>query len=689
MLWSAVEGNGVLGETAMAALAAAGLQPTSTAKVDLDAPDTVIVTGERTTRTLRRTSSSVEVYDERQIERNSGADRIEQLLDLTPNVQVGSGGEGPTIRGQDTTGPTRDLPAFLGGTRPRTTLIVDGRAISFNEFVFGAAPLWDVQRVEVFRSPQTTTQGQNSIAGAIFVETGAPTFVPEFRMRAIAGDYRTRQVSLMGSGPLSDDVAIRIAGDMRSSRPSSLLADRAVGADPNRDLYGTLRTKLLFRPSGSAGPKLELGYAHIESQMPQIEGVRPPFEERRDPVATYGTFRVNVDSLTARSEIRLSPVLLLRTTLTGGETKVRRFAPAGLGQNFIRGRDRSAETVFDWTPSDGFKVIVGASVRQAKLRQRIDLSQLSGIGRFRDRQSAVGIFGEGTWALAPGLEVTAGLRFQRDSQERVGALESSGGPIDLAYDQRFRAWLPKASIAWDVTKSVRVGAVVQRAYNPGGTTLRFDTGEADNFGEERLTAYEIFARYSFANGRLTANANLFRYEMDDPQRSRSITIFAPTGAPVGFADLFNLQHARSHGGEATLNWQPSTRFSMRAGVGLLRTQITEADGEYASFKGKQFQRSPKFSASLAIDWMPLRGLNLSAQARRNSGYFSDDLNAADRHVAGWTNVDARVAYDLRKLRLFGYVRNVFDSFHLTYLLNSSLATAGDPREFGMGIEYRY
>ena len=52
--------------------------------------------------------------------------------------------------------------------------------MGFQEFVFGAAPLWDVDRVEVFRSPQTTTQGQNSIAGAIFVETSDPSFTREF-----------------------------------------------------------------------------------------------------------------------------------------------------------------------------------------------------------------------------------------------------------------------------------------------------------------------------------------------------------------------------------------------------------------------------------------------------------------------------------------------------------------------------
>ena len=167
----------------------------------------IIVTGERVPRTLRETSSSVAVINETEIEAN-GANRVDQILALIPNVQLGNGSQGPTIRGLDTTGPLSALPAFLGGNRPRTTVIVDGRPVSYNEFVFGTFPVWDVQRLEVFRTPQTTTQGQNSIAGAIFVNTNDPSARPEFRARVIFGDFRTRQISAVASAPImGEDVA--------------------------------------------------------------------------------------------------------------------------------------------------------------------------------------------------------------------------------------------------------------------------------------------------------------------------------------------------------------------------------------------------------------------------------------------------------------------------------------------------
>ena len=64
---------------------------------------------------------------------------------------------------------------------------IDGRTATFNEFVNSTEGLWDVAHVEVFRSPQTTTQGVNSIAGAIFIQTATPTDDFEWRAQLIGG----------------------------------------------------------------------------------------------------------------------------------------------------------------------------------------------------------------------------------------------------------------------------------------------------------------------------------------------------------------------------------------------------------------------------------------------------------------------------------------------------------------------
>jgi outer membrane receptor protein involved in Fe transport len=646
---------------------------------------TIVVTGERVKRSLRETASSVSVVTQRDIEAAS-ADRVKQMLQLVPNVQLGNGSQGPAIRGQDTTGALQALPAFLGGNRPRTTLIVDGRRTTYNEFVFGSAPSWDLNRIEVFRSPQTTTQGQNSIAGAIFVYSNDPTFEPETKARLIAGNYHTGEISALASGPLSGDLALRVSGDLRYSHTTSRIADRIAGGDPNHDVYGLARAKLLVKPHALPGAQLTLTYSHLQSQAPQVVQVTAPFRSRRDQGGFYGTFRINVDSLTAAARHE-SGALTTTVVLTAGDSLARRLAFPGLGQARIRGRDWSAEAVVNWAPDGPFRSVAGISHAHVALRQFIDLSLIGALGRFHDAQDGTGIFGEINATILPKTTLTAGIRYQQDRQDRSGALTTPTASIPLDFDRTFHAWLPKLSVAYDFSGAVRAGVMVQRAYNPGGTTLRFDIARPDDFKAETLWDYELFARARLGRG-MTASLNAFYYDMRNAQRAKEIIVLAPAGFPVGFVDLFNVPKARSYGLEGEIDWRASKRFSSRLALGLLDTRIVKSGSGYTEFEGNQFARSPHLSAAAAVYWEPAGRVRISANVRHHSSYFSDDGNGAGTLVPPATIADARAEYRLHRIILSAYLRNLFDNF--AYIeRDATTAVLEDPREIGVGIETRF
>lgn len=139
-------------------------------------------------------------------------------------------------------------------------------------------------------------------------------------------------------------------------------------------------------------------------------------------------------------------------------------------------------------------------------------------------------------------------------------------------------------------------------------------------------------------------------------------------------------------------WRPLPRWSLTAAGGLLETRITRT--EDLALLGKTFQRSPKLSASLSGDWRPDDQLRLSAQVRHNGAYFSNDAETEALRIRGSTTIDARASWTRGGLTLSGYARNLLDEFHLTYLFpvapsRSQLATAGDPRELGIGVEMRF
>jgi outer membrane receptor protein involved in Fe transport len=654
-------------------------------------PGEIIITGERTPRSMRQTSASVDVTTAERIEALSGADRIEQVLQHTPNVVLG-GPSGPVIRGQDANGVLQGLPGFLGGARPRTTLQIDGRPVTYNELAFGAAGIWDVKRIEVFRTPQTTTQGLNSIGGAIFINSKDPTYDWEGRARLLAGNYKTRQASIALSGPIVDDqLAFRAAADIRRGRPSSKIVDVTRGANPNNDDYSLLRLKLLSEPGFWPSSRFQLTYAHTESLMPLIEGIRPPFRKRRDPIDNYGTFGTNVDSLTAVLELPVTTKLRASTTLAYGDARVRRFNLPGLGESDTQSYDYSVEQLLDWNPDGPARLVGGVSHRRLSLDQLIDLSVFPGvgIGDFDDEQRSVGLFGEVTLQPFARTIVTAGLRYQWDRQRRSGAIGTPARQIPLSYDRSFSAWLPKLSVAYDFSDELRAGMLVQRAYNPGGTTLRLDTGRNENFDPETLWDYELFARGRFAGGALVVAGNLFYMAMRDNQRFRTFLVPFPGGSPILLAQLFNVPRARSYGAELTVDWRASQRLSARAAVGLLETKITRTDAESAVFQGSEFARSPGLTVSGEIDWRPIDPLRLSAQVRHHGSYFSDDRETVALRIGPATIVDTRASWTAGRVTLFGYARNLFGTFRLRFLNHSTLATAHDPREIGVGLDSNF
>lgn len=679
-----------MGVTQAAVIALVGFAPTAFAQAQANS---IIVTGERIARSVKDTDSGLSAITSEQIAALSGADRIEQALALTPNLQFGSGGEGPTIRGQDSNGVLRDLPGFLGGARPRVTLQVDGRPISYNELAFGTNGLWDVARIEVFRSPQTTTQGRNAIAGAIFVETAAPSFAWEGRARLVEGDFATHQASAVLSGPIvADQLAFRLSGDRRRSRTSSRLTPLAQGVDYNRDAYDTLRFKLLATPGAVPGLKMTAIISHNLSLAPQIEGVKKPFEQRRDPNATYGYFRVRVDALTLRGEYRPGADWSAAATVTYGDAAIRRFAPAGFGEARIDARDHTAEGVATWTPATTLTLLAGVNATNVRLKQTIDLRAAAlGRGEFADRQSAVGLFGQAEWQILPRLKLTTGVRYQRDHQVRTGLLGlGDRNPLPLAFDRRFAALLPKVSVSYQATPNARFGGQVQRAYNPGGVTLDPRRRVTDTFDRESLWSYEGFVRATLGGGRLELSANAFHYAIRDAQRTIVGELPTP-GGTVFTAEVGNAPSARSSGAEFQVGWNPLAELKVQGSLGLLRARITRTASPADPLLGKEFQRSPRLTAALAVDWHPTAWLRLSGQARHNSGYFSDDVNDPLRRVGSVTLADVQASSKVGPLTVSGYVRNVFDQFSLTFLFtpSSGQATATDPREIGAAVEFRF
>jgi outer membrane receptor protein involved in Fe transport len=78
-------------------------------------------------------------------------------------------------------------------------------------------PLFDLDRVEVLKGPQSILFGKNTIAGAVAMYTALPTEEPEGSLGALYGTDGQARGEAVWSGPLTDNLALRLAGMTRTS----------------------------------------------------------------------------------------------------------------------------------------------------------------------------------------------------------------------------------------------------------------------------------------------------------------------------------------------------------------------------------------------------------------------------------------------------------------------------------------
>lgn len=661
-------------------------------------PDTnelkpIIITGEKVARDLKRTASSVSITTSEEIAREkTGAPTVSEVIADTPNVVFTDNVSAPIIRGQDSQGPNTGATAFFAGTVPRATINIDGHYLGYNEFIYGATSAWDVESIEVFRGPQTTSQGANAIAGAIIVNTKDPTFTPEGAYQAEIGSYHTRRASVALSGPIiEDELAARLALDY-SGRDTFIDYIASGFADDGTDqdfMEFNARAKFLWEPAEIPGLNAKLTLQHNTANRPSQEAASAPFDDLNHITTTMPSWRQRTDTaiLDIGYDFENGVKLFNQTQISGSDAK-RRVGIPNTGDADIDQTNVSEEFRITFGEQDDkLSGVVGVFYNYIQADEELRMRGLygSGVSTFDDQKSNLGIFTELTYRLTEEWSLTGGLRYQRDQIKRSG--DSVYTPLPVDFDTTFSEILPKVSLAYAVTEDWTVGALISRGYNPGGVSLNIPAQSWMEFQEEKLWNYEIFTRANLLDDRLTLAGNLFYMDMTNAQYNIPVQV-SPT---LTQAYTINAEEAHAYGLEVGAGLRILDNLTIRAGAGLLKTEIDRISSN-AGFEGNEFAKSPGYMLSLGASWDVTEKFNLSGQLRHLDGYYSDLANNRDYVIDPYTIADVRASYRFRdELELYGYVKNVFDERAATYMqqnrgIGGLEASVTAPRVFGIGVK---
>lgn len=225
-------------------------------EVDQGPRSDIIVTGEKSARTLQQTPTSVVVVTLETIEREALI-TIQDVYNRTANLSETYGAAGFTIRGIGNNG------VGAGGQADAASVYVDGAPISKWALYGGPTDLWDVQQVEVLRGPQSTIQGLNALAGGIIITSKDPSLTRwGGDARVMWTEYDDRTMSAAIGGPIiEDELGIRLSAERRNDRGLIYNVTRNEYSDSLKSL--NLRGKIKWMPKAIPGLEAIASYNRV------------------------------------------------------------------------------------------------------------------------------------------------------------------------------------------------------------------------------------------------------------------------------------------------------------------------------------------------------------------------------------------------------------------------------------------
>lgn len=650
--------------------------------------EVITVTGEKTERSLKDTAASVAVINQQMLDSGQIVSMSDALKDIA-NVVVLTGAV-PDIRGVSGNGSATGFNSFTGGARARVSQLVDGVAQPFVAEVTGDTGLWDIGQVEVFRGPQSTSNGRNSIGGAVIVRTRDPVMQTEGALRL---GYRNQDnfldSALAFSAPIvEDELAVRLAtqwihGDTYSNPV-------VYASNPTKTDFAALETqnsraKLLWTPKANRDLKLLYSYNHYQEEG---NAGRLFFDAKnpQDYIPLYQRdMNTEADTHSLQLDYQLAPTLAVETLVAylDHQWGFDGYEADASNESDVRMYQK------EWTVDS--KVSVGDSknshsgfVGFAYFSREQDFNSQGLTQYFGDDSSdSKAIYGEGNYRFSDRWNLTGGARVERESQQRDFSLFSRGKWNRAQLDNSKTFTLPKLVLQYHPAQHTTLSASARQGYNAGGGALNSMTNQYYYFDSETVNTFELSSRSVLAGGDISLSANLFWNDFSDYQAlssTRTIT---------------NIDAAHSYGLELELTSMLGDDVQLHAGLGLLRSEIDRAPIGFASAVGNELNSAPSTSASLGFTWWLSDAWQLDLNSNYVGEFYGDLNNTAERTAGDYVLTRLSAGYHGDSWQLTAFVNNAFDEYGVTShdpaswaYVNGYIAMVA-PRTVGASVTYLY
>jgi outer membrane receptor protein involved in Fe transport len=644
----------------------------------------IIVEGKLIGEPWYRVGTSFEQLDEEDLEERPGMQTTQDVLGKAANVSAPvATAKAPSIRGVDGTGPAENANAFFAGSRPRMGLNVDGRPASYNELVFGSQSLWDVERVEMLRGPQSTLSGRNAIAGTLSVKSNDPTFEREGRLRASGGSHSQKRISGMVNVPINDIVAFRFSADV--GRSESPVKYQSFAGAPNPGLRETMqfRGKMLANLDIADGATLRVTAAHNSHKGPNAERIVRPYSNKVSQFPQQPVHSVRTSSIGAEFEMDINEQMRLELDASLADFRFDRAATTSPA--WIDTMEGSIDPRMRFFMENGIEALVGLHYYRAHQDEFI---QFMAKQNFDDKTVTKAVYGEVKVPFMQSFELSLGARYEQEKRTRRGG-DANGAVATIDSDRTFDAFLPRVGLNWEMNDEQNYGIHISKGYNAGGGGVASGLPLVPyEYDTETVWNFELYGRQSLLDDRLQLTQNVFYSIYDDMQLPYDLT---PNDTLDEKFVVRNAEEVITYGAEIGAAYQINEAWKVYGNLGLLKTEIKKFPG--SGVQGNELFNAPAKTAALGVNWAQ-DGFQLGLAARYSDGYYTSINNRPRGKTKGSVIADANASYDFGNMRLFAEVKNIFDNQDAVAIYPGATSSADSAvlqqeRMFNFGLEAKF
>lgn len=672
--------------------AATGINPDSSANKNVPLDEIVVTDFKQNKRNL--TSTAVSTINVQQLH-NQQIVNLKELTAIMPNFYM------PDY------GSYANTPVYIRGigTKSKGSAVgfyVDG-VPHFESSAFNI-DLSDIAAVNVFRGPQGTLYGRNTIAGIINVYTHNPLDYQRTRIKVGYGRYNDFIAQASNYAKISEKFGISTAASYHHN--DGMFTNHFLNEKADKLNEGEGRIGLYWRPTTN-------WLLHLNSTLTYSEQNGYP----------YAPYDIVKDELLPISYNRNSTYrrLISSTGLNAQYENNHISFNSQTSYQFIKSHQGLDQ---DFTPQDVY--FVDNSYHQNMLSQELTLKS-NDKGRY---QWIIGLFGmllhsnqfaetsyftrdfstpttyknptagyaiyhQSSYNIWRGMSATVGLRFDYEHAKTTYNQDkttlSTGVTThakDFVSSASFRQFTPKFTLQYLTNKNNLYYISITRGYKPGGFNTIFKTDAERTYDPEYSWNYEVGTRLKFLNGRLTAEADLFYIDW----RHMQTTYTVPGVGNV----IANAGHTDSKGFELSLAYHPIKSLQLNLNYGYTHARYLEyKKSAREDFSGNRLPMVPNHTLSLNGTYtiMPAGWFDKIIFNTGLTGlgriYWADD-NIVRQNFYATLNAKVSLTKDIFTWEIWG--KNLTATDYMAYGFKASqgnYAQRGKPLTFGTAVSVSF